>query len=82
MGLSIGRAFVDGRAERLAIGRERRRTIIMHQAARKFDPAAAKRLESYPAGADGPDRLVEVGGLVIDSADGEAFRSRVAVERH
>lgn len=47
------------------------------------NPEAANRLETYPAGVDDPDRLVEIGDLAIDSADGEEFRSRMAgsVER-
>ena len=39
------------------------------------NPEAANRLETYPADVDGPDRLFEIGDVVIDSADGEEFRS-------
>lgn len=39
------------------------------------NPEAANRLETYPADVDDPDRLFEIGDLVIDSADGEEFRS-------
>ena len=49
------------------------RTMLMHLAARKTETAT--RLEAFMASVDNPERLVEIGGLLIDSADGEELHS-------
>ena len=70
------RGLADGMERGLADGMERQRTMLVRQAARKFGPGAANRLDAFLAGVDDPERLVEIGGLLIDSADSEEFLSR------
>ena len=68
----------QGREQGLAVGRERQRTMLAQLTARKFGQGAANRLDAFLAGVDDPERLVEIGSLLIDSADGEEFLSRAA----
>ena len=87
-GDGIVTAFGDGRAQGLAVGRkegreegrkesrEQQRKMLMRQTALKFDAGTASRLEAFLADVDDPERLVEIGSLLIASADGEEFLSR------
>ena len=52
--------------------------MLAQLTARKFGQGAANRLDAFLAGVDDPERLVEIGSLLIDSADGEEFLSRAA----
>ena len=72
-----------GLEQGMAASREQQRTMLAHQTARKFGQGAANRLHAFLAGVDDPERFAEIGGLLIDSADGEGFLSRAAssVER-
>ena len=65
-----------GRAQGLAIGRKegREQQRMMRQTALKC--RTASRLEAFLADVDDPERLVEIGSLLIASADGEEFLSR------
>ena len=79
-------AFGDGRVQGLAVGRkegrEQQRMMLMHLTALKFDAGTASRLEAFLADVDDPERLVEIGSLLIASADGEEFLSRLASSWH
>ena len=73
---------VEGRAEGRAEGMERgiaaERELLGRLAARKFGIDASERLAALLARIDDPERLAEVGDLIIDCATGDDLIARVA----
>ena len=74
--------FADGMKLGLELGMLQ--AMLAHLTTRKFGPEAGNRLLAFVAGVTDPERLFEIGCLLIDSADGEEFLSRTAssVEWH
>ena len=67
---------VEGRAEGMERGIAAERELLGRLAARKFGIDASERLAALLARIDDPERLAEVGDLIIDCATGDDLISR------
>ena len=71
---------MEGRAEGVAHGRaeglERERALLLHQAQRRFGADVSEALSELINGVKDPDRLTEVGDLVVDCATGRELLKR------
>ena len=81
-GMEQGRAEgkAHGRAEGMAHGRaeglERERALLLRQAQRRFGADVAVALSKLIKGVEDPNRLTEVGDLVVDCATGRELLKR------
>ena len=62
--------FRLGQAEGMKWGIQRERALLIRQAQRRFGTDVAEALSKLVGGVDDPDRLAEVGDLVVDCATG------------
>ena len=69
--------MVEGRAEGVAAGVERQRTVLCRQAERKFGAETAAELARRLAGVADPDTLALVGERIIDCDTGAALLEAV-----
>ena len=69
-------AVARTRAETLEQGLERERTLLSRLAVRKFGAETGAGLAALLAGVADPDRLAEIGDLVVDCADGAELMAR------
>ena len=67
----------EGREEGREEGLSYERALLQQQAARKFGTAAGEELARRLAGVTDPDRLAEIGGLIIDCDSGASLLARV-----
>ena len=77
-GLEQGRAEgrVAGMERGRAEGMERERALLVRMAQRRFGAVVAQALSKLVGGVDDPDRLAEVGDLVVDCATGRELLDR------
>ena len=77
-GMERGRAegLQRGRFEGRAEGVERERALLLRQARRRFGADVAEALSKLIEGVEDPDRLAEVGDLVVDCATGSELLAR------
>ena len=68
--------FRLGRVAGLEQGMERERALLVRMAQRRFDADVAEALSKLVGGVDDPDRLAEVGDLVVDCATGRELLDR------
>ena len=68
--------FRLGRVAGLEQGMERERALLVRMAQRRFDADVAEALSKLVGGVDDPDRLAEVGELVVDCATGRELLDR------
>ena len=74
-GMERGRA--EGRVEGRVEGQvEGERALLLRQAGRRFGADVAEALSKLVGGVDDPDRLAEVGDLVVDCATGRELLDR------
>ena len=73
-------AVARTRAETLEQGLERERVLLSRLAGRKFGAGAGARLAALLAGVADPDRLAEIGDLVVDCADDAELLARAQEE--
>ena len=76
----IARARAETLEQGLEQGLERERTLLSRQAARKFGAEAGAGLATLLVGVADPDRLAEIGDLVVDCADGAELLARAQEE--
>ena len=69
--------FRLGQAEGMKWGIQRERALLIRQAQRRFGADVAEALSKLVGGVDDPDRLAEVGDLVVDCATGRELLERV-----
>ena len=68
--------FRLGQAEGMKWGIQRERALLIRQAQRRFGADVAEALSKLVGGVDDPDRLAEVGDLVVDCATGRELLER------
>ena len=76
----IARARAETLEQGLEQGLEWERALLSRQAARKFGAEAGAGLATLLAGVAAPDRLAEIGDLVVDCADGAELLARAQEE--
>ena len=72
----LRRGVEQGRFEGRAEGMERERALLLRQARRRFGADVAEALSKLIEGVEDPDRLAEVGDLVVDCATGSDLLAR------